>query len=414
MTLQALSSNDKAMNAPSARWFVSLATALSAIHCCADDWPRWRGPELNGISKETGWFKPWPAQGPKQLWKANVQTGFSTVSVAKGRVFTTGSSEKKETVSCLDEKTGAVIWKHTYPTAFVPEYYEGGSSGTPTVDGDRVFHLAQMGELFCFDTAMGKVIWEKHIAKETGTRQPTWGLTGAPFVLGDLLILNVGATGTAVEKNTGKVVWTSAGEGGYATPLLLGDDLLIYATKALAVVDPKNGKPRGEFPWKTSYDVNAADPLVIGKDRVVIASGYNHGAALLEIKGGQITKVWEAKSMRNHFNASVFIGGHLFGIDGDAGRKDSGVACVDLATGASKWREPSLGSGGITAADGKLIILSEKGELVIAEPSPSAFQPLARAQVLGGKIWTVPVLANGRIYARNSKGDLVCIDPSGK
>ncbi len=395
------------------RSLVALLALVPAVQMSAEDWPRWRGPDLNGISKETGWFKPWPASGPKTVWKVNVQPGFSTVSVAKGRVFTTGTSEKKETVFCLDEKSGAVVWKHTFPTAFVPEYYEGGSSGTPTVDGDRVFHLGQMGELFCFEAATGKIVWEKNIAKETGTKQPTWGLTGAPFVLGEMLVLTVGATGTAVEKNTGKVVWSSAGEGGYATPLPFGDDVLVFGTKALAVVDPKSGKVRGQFPWKTSYDVNAADPVIAGKDRVVIAAGYNHGAALLELKGGEITKLWENKSMRNHFNASLLIDGHLYGIDGDAGRKDSGVACVELATGTSKWREPSLGSGGVTAADGKLIIISEKGELVIAEASPAGFKPLARSQVLGGKIWTVPVLANGKIYARNSKGDLVCVDPSG-
>src|SRR6185369_6048301 len=150
----------------------------------ADDWFRWRGPDLNGISRETNWFKPWPKEGPAIAWKANVGPGYSTVSVADGRVFTCGSTNKTETVTCLAEKTGNIVWQHTYPTAFKPEFYEGGSSGTPTIDGSRVFHLGQMGELFCFDAATGKIIWSNNIVKVTGTKIPTWGLTGAPLVIG--------------------------------------------------------------------------------------------------------------------------------------------------------------------------------------------------------------------------------------
>src|ERR1043165_5324277 len=124
-------------------FFLSLFSLCSSLH--ADDWYRWRGPDLNGISKETGWFKPWPHNGPRQIWQANVGMGYSTVSVSKGRVFTCGSEKKTQTVYCLDEKSGHPIWTHSFAPAFEPQYYEGGSSGTPTVDGDLVYHLGQMG-----------------------------------------------------------------------------------------------------------------------------------------------------------------------------------------------------------------------------------------------------------------------------
>src|SRR4051794_6473601 len=118
---------------------VCLVCALM-VDARAEDWPRWRGPDLNGISKESNWFKPWPKEGPRRLWKGSVGGGYSTLSVASGRVFTCGSVGKKETIYCLDEETGKTLWKHTYTTKFVPQFYEGGSSGTPAVNGDRAYY----------------------------------------------------------------------------------------------------------------------------------------------------------------------------------------------------------------------------------------------------------------------------------
>jgi outer membrane protein assembly factor BamB len=400
------------MNARVARWFL-FALCFVPLLVSADDWYRWRGPDLNGISKETGWFKPWPKEGPKQIWKANVGPGYATVSISKGRVFTTGSANKTETITCLDEKTGKTIWTHTYPTAFVPQFYEGGSSGTPTVDGDRVFHLGQMGEFFCFEAASGKVIWSNNIAKATGTQIPTWGLTAAPLVLGDRLIVHAGAAGSAVEKATGKVIWHSEGEGGYSTPVPFGDHLLIFGTRALACVAEKSGKVAWSFPWDNTYHMNAADPIVVNGERVFISSDYNRGCALLEAKGDKVAAIWENKNMKNPFASSVLLNGFVYGIDAYAGKPNGTLRCLDIHTGDLKWSEASIGNGALMAAENKLIVISEKGELVIVEPTPQSFKAVARAQVLGGRCWTVPVLSNGKIFCRNARGDLVCVDPSG-
>jgi outer membrane protein assembly factor BamB len=175
-------------------------------------------------------------------------------------------------------------------------------------------------------------------------------------------------------------------------------------------VDPKNGNELWSYPWKTSHDVNAADPIV-QDDFVFISSGYNHGAALLRIANGKPERIWENKQMRNQHNNSVLLDGALYGIDGD---NNSDLKCLEFKTGDVKWAQKGLGKGALMAADGKLIVLSEKGELVIAAADPSAFKPLARWQVLGGRCWTAPVLSHGRIYCRNAAGDLVCVDVSGK
>ena len=169
-----------------------------------------------------------------------------------------------------------------------------------------------------------------------------------------------------------------------------------------------DGKLVWEHPWKTEYDVNAAEPIISG-DKVFISSGYNHGCALLQIKNGKATVVWENKVLKNHINSSVLFNGFLYGFDGNAGPK-ADFRCVDWETGAIKWSELKLGAGALMIADGKLIIHTDKGDLITAEATADAFKPIGRAQVTGGRNWTTPVLSNGRIYCRNAKGDMVCLD----
>src|SRR5690348_13108223 len=165
-------------------------TAISA-----SDWPRRGGPQLNNISTETGWQAEWSGNGPKELWTAEVGLGFSSFVVANGRVFTTGHADGQDTVFCLDAATGKEKWKHSYPADLGDKFYEGGTSATPTVDGDHVYHLSRWGDTFCFDAATGKVVWQKNVQKETGANIPDWGFAGSPTVLGKLLLLNVGKAG---------------------------------------------------------------------------------------------------------------------------------------------------------------------------------------------------------------------------
>ncbi len=388
-----------------------LVTAAGSVR--ADDWPRWRGPNLDGISKETGWSSTWPKSGPKQLWKASVGTGFSSMSVANGRVYTMGNQKDTDTVYCFDAEKGTELWKHSYPSKLDPKYYEGGTSSTPTVDGDKVYTMGRFGDVFCLDAATGKVHWSKNLVKELGLKIPTWGFAGSPLIDGNVMYLKAGTAGLALNKADGKVIWTTGvAESGYATPVPFNfkgqKTLAVFGAVALYAVNPQNGKIQWQFPWTTEYEVNAADPIV-SDQLVFLSSGYNTGGGLVDLKSGKPSKVWASQAMHNQLSPSVLINGHLYGVNGQSGQKGD-LRCVELATGKVKWQEPSVGLGALTAADGKLIVLGEKGELIVAEATPTAFKPLSRAQVLGGKNWTVPVLANGRIYCRNSRGDLVCVD----
>jgi outer membrane protein assembly factor BamB len=403
-----------------------LATALLALGAQAlpaADWPHWRGPDYNGISKETGWSATLPASGPKILWKANVGTGFSSFAVAAGRVYTMGNKDNQDTVYAFDAASGKVAWKHTYDEKLQPKYYEGGPSATPTVDGDRVYVLSKTALLQCLDAANGKVLWTNDVPQSVAAlndgkpaKTPDWGFAGSVLVFNNTLYVNVGKYGTALDKS-GKVLWTTGPEAaGYSThvPYTLGGKtgLAIFAAKDVAGLDPATGKVLWSHPWKTSYDVNAADPIIQG-DLVFISSGYKTGASVVRIANNSPTEVWKSKdAMRNQHNNCILIGDYLYGFDGDDSKAE--FKCVEFKTGAVKWAQGGLGKGALTAADGKLILNSEMGELVFVTPDPAAYKEISRAQVIGKKCWTSPVLANGRIYVRNEKGDVVCVDVSGK
>lgn len=389
--------------------FAFLALTTVAL---ADDWPNFRGPTHDGISAEKTWKAEWSSE-PPVAWKAKVGLGFSSIVVANGRVATAGHAEGKDTLFCFDAATGKELWKHSYPAELGDKFYEGGTTGTPTFEGDRLYWLSRWGNLIAFEAASGKVVWQKNIQTETGAPNPTWGYTGAPLVQGDLLILNIGDAGAAVEKATGKLVWKSAAKDcGYSTPRPItrgGQSLAIFAnTENYLAVDVKTGKEAWRFRWLTQYGVNAADPVVSG-DQVFISSGYGKGGALLKLTDAAPEQVWKTKALRTQLNAAVLHDGHLYGVDGDTADK-AVLKCIEWATGKEKWAEPGFGSGGVILADGKLIALSAIGELLIAPATPEGFKPTTRTQVLGPKCWTAPVLANGFIYCRNSRGEIAAID----
>jgi outer membrane protein assembly factor BamB len=390
-----------------------LAVLTPGSSSFASDWPQWRGPNRNGVTAESGWSHEWPADGPKTAWKAKVGFGFASFVVADGRVFTTGNANDQDTVFCFDAKTGKEVWKHSYPADLGDKYFEGGTTGTPTIDGDRVFTLSRWGDAFCFEAASGTVIWSKNVEKETGARQPDWGFGGAPFVKGDRVFLNVGEAGLALDKKTGAVVWKSETKAaGYSTPFPIkwgADDLAVFSSgEGYTAVKLADGKPAWSIRWLTQYGVNAPDP-VLHDGQVFLSSGYGKGAALFKLGGTEPAQVWKSKVLATQMNAAVLHEGHLYGADGDTTGKAT-LKCVEFATGKEKWAQPNFGSGGVIIADGRLIALNGFGELMTAPATPDGFNPTSRAQVLGGKTWTAPVLANGFVYCRNSRGDVVALD----
>lgn len=371
----------------------------------AGGWPEYRGPKRDGISRETGWFGDGE---PEMVWKANIGAGFSSVAVANGRAYAMGNNNNQDTIYCFDAATGNGIWKYSYPCEIMANMHEGGPSATPTVDGNMVYTYSKKGHLLALDATNGKVVWGKDIPREMGGEVPTWGITSTPAVYENALYVMTGAPNacvTAFDKKNGNVIWKAGkSKPSYAALQVFNwkgaPYLAVFNADGVEFMDTKNGSSLWRYPWKTNYDVNAAIPIVEG-DKVFISSGYGTGGAMLQ-STAQDPLLWKTRDMKNHFNASVLLNGALFGFD------ESELACLDARTGRKLWSQGRLGKGSLIAADNKLIILSERGELVIAEANPQGFKELSRTQILGGKCWSAPALANGRIYARNATGDLVC------
>jgi outer membrane protein assembly factor BamB len=208
------------------RFSVLLGVGLAAafMFSCsgkAGDWPQWRGPNRDGISKEAGWLAKWPAEGPKKLWEAGVGVGYSSMSVSQGRVFTMGNVADTDAVSCFDAESGKLLWKHEYPCAAKDPNGFHGTRCTPTVDGNRVYSLSRHGHFFCLDAATGKVIWSKDFKKDFGGVEPKWGFSGSPLIEKDWVLTEVSAKGASVvafNKLTGAVVWKNGDDrAGYAS-----------------------------------------------------------------------------------------------------------------------------------------------------------------------------------------------------
>jgi len=390
-------------------WAPTACTVLVVLVLCsaarAADWPQWRGPARNGLSSETGLNWAWGPAGPRRLWTAQVGQGFSSVAVSGGRLYTMGNDGSRDSVFCLDALTGRQIWRFSY--ACGPGDYEGPRA-TPTVAGGRVYTLSREGEAHCLKAANGQLVWRRDLRGEMRAEPPRWGFAGSPLLAGSLVLYNVGTAGIAVNAGTGKTVWASGPrQAGYASPVPFTAGgkrgVALFVAWGIVAVNPEDGRPLWQHPWETSFGVNAADPIFSG-DQVFISSDYGRGGAVLRISGPRPQRVWENREMKNHFNSCVLIGGSLYGND------ENTLKCVDFRTGAERWRLRGIGKGGLIAADGRLVVLSERGELIVASATPERYQELARARIMRGECWTHPVIANGVLYCRTRQGELAAFD----
>jgi outer membrane protein assembly factor BamB len=398
-----------------------LATAMFAH---ASDWPQFLGPTRNGVYPGNDLAATWPKDGPPVLWQKSIGQGFSGPVVLTNKVIMFTRVNEQEIVACLDATNGKQLWKYAYPTAYVDDFgFDEGPRATPCVANGRVFTFGAEGVLTCLDFGTGKLNWTVDCKKEFGARKGFFGIACSPLVEGSAVLLNVGGTDgagiVAFSQTMGKVLWkTSDDEASYSSPTAATIDGIRYAlffTRAgLAALDPATGKIQFQYPWRSPMEasVNSATPLVIN-DLIFLSASYDTGAILLRVTNNTVAKVWSADHLlSNHYATSVYKDGFLYGMDG---RADPGMMprpslrCVEMLTGKLRWSEDNLGAATVTLAGNDLLILTEKGELIRAEASPTAFKSKARAQIMPFQVRAYPALANGYLFAR-SKDKLVCVD----
>jgi outer membrane protein assembly factor BamB len=382
------------------------------------DWPQLLGPNRDGVSSETGLLSSWPKEGPPRLWEQDVAEGYSGPVIAGKRLILFHRVADKEVVECLDSSNGKPLWKFPYPSTYEDEYRKGdGPRSTPVIAGGRVFTLGAAGRLHCLDLQTGKKVWERSLQTEFKVPRSFFGVGTSPLVEGDLLLVNVGAKDAGIvafDKDTGKEVWRATSDGAsYSSPVAAtidGARHAIFLTRAgVVVLDPKDGKARFQTPWRARIDasVNAATPLVVG-DLAFFSASYDTGALLLRLRKDGADKVWsEDEVLSNHYTTSVHHAGYLYGCDG---RQEAGarLRCVELKTGKVQWTQERFGCGSMILAEGKLIVLTEKGDLVLIDATPKGYRELARAPVFVNLPCRAQIaLAHGKLYARDGK-KLVC------
>jgi outer membrane protein assembly factor BamB len=371
-------------------------------------WTDFRGPKRDGEYREQPLDLLRPADSFKPIWKQPSGAGYASFTIARGRAFTIEQRGAEEVVAAYDVATGRELWTNSWPAEFREWMGGDGPRTTPTWADGRVFALGAEGELRSLDEATGRQVWRTNILKDAGVGNLQWGMSASPLVVDDVVVVQPGAydgqSVAAYDRHSGRRVWTALDDHqSYASPMLVTlagvRQILVFSSSRLVAIRPDGGSPLWEYPWPGPNRINAAQPLVIGDNRVFVSSGYGTGAAVVEItraaSGFAVREVWRNVRMKNRFASSVLHEGFIYGLD------ESILACLDAATGELEWKGGRYGYGQVLLSGGHLIVLTEEGELAIVRASPSRHDELARVPVLRGKTWNVPAIGGGFLLVRN-------------
>ncbi len=382
------------------------------------DWPQWRGPDRNGVSKETGLLAQWPRSGPPVGWAASMLgAGYGSISVQGDRVYVQGMRNRQSVVSTLNRADGKPVWVRILGPAGENDRGPGPRS-TPTIDGDRVYALSETGDLACLRAADGSVIWQRNILKEFRGDNPYWLLSESPLIDGNNVIVTPGGRGAgvvALDKMSGKTVWVSkelSDGAGYSSPIVADvggvRTIMTFTADAGVGVRASDGKLMWRNTTAANGTANIATP-VYSDGKVFFTSSYGAGAALLGLRaaGNEVRaqEIYSTRDMKNHHGGVVLVNGYIYGYN------DSILTCLEFASGKMVWRDRSVGKGAVTYADGHLYILGEDNIVGLVEATPAGYREKGRFTIAdqGLPSWAHPVVSGGRLYIRN-QGTLTSYD----
>lgn len=409
--------------------FLSVIATTAFAAKPAHEWPSWRGPNRDGISKETGLLDKWTGDGPKLAWSVKgLGRGYSSVAIAGGKIFTMGSMREGTMLVALDLKNGKQLWKQKVGS--------GSPNCTPTVDGDYVYALGRSGDFLCAKTSDGSVVWRKNYRKDFGGRMMSgWGYSESPLVDGDKLICTPGAGDAmivALDKKTGKTLWKAGlpgdvgrrGRDGAAYSSVVisnggGVKQYIQLTgRGLISVDAKTGKTLWTYNRIANGTANIPTPLVKG-DLVFCSTGYGTGAALLKIvkKGGSVDVeeqyFLDRRKLQNHHGGMILVGDYVYC---GHGHNQGYPICIELKTGKVQWgggrtRGAGTGSAAVVYADGHLYFRYENGVMALIEATPKEYRLKGSFKLasINGRSWPHPAIYDGKLYLRD-QGTLMCYE----
>src|SRR5262245_20083300 len=394
--------------------------AQSSTRAGATDWPQWRGPQRDGISKESGLLKEWPKEGPKLLWvQKDIGDGYSSPAVVGSHIYLMSNrGMDNEFVQALAVQDGKPIWTTRVGNVGNPDQqppYPMARS-TPTSDGELLYALGSDGDVACLETATGKIRWQKHLRKDFGGQPGVWAYAESPLVDGDVVVVTPGgpeATLVALNKKTGAVIWKSAVPGGdpagYASVIVVRGggrkQYVQFLSKGVIGVDAKTGK----FLWR--YGEAAKGPAQmatpVAREAYVYGAANRVGGGLVNLKaspdGVAAEQVYFTRGLPNSLGGSVLVGDHLYGTTPE------GLVAAEFLSGKMKWQDKAIGSGSVAYADGYLYLHGENGDVALIEATPEGYrekgrftppeQPKHKNQM--EKAWAYPVISNGRLYIRD-------------
>ncbi len=381
-----------------------------------DEWLGHLGSSRNGHS---GYAleKDWLDNEPELLWRRELGKGAAGVAVADNRVVAVGNRAGSDTVYCLSVDDGSEQWVLSYKCPEGKRMFEGGPAATPTIDpvNRRVYVLSHQGELRCIDMTNGNELWMRDYAKDLQGRLPQYGFAGAPLLSGGTLIVQPGGSSGSVvglDAATGKKLWAGGADNvSYSSPVSFKHDgremIASFNAHGLVVLTPPGGEVVARIPWKTSYKINAATPCYYS-GHLFIASGYGKGAGLISLAGGGAELVYETRDIVCQFQSPVRSGGYIYAVSGDNSNK-ARLCCLRFDDGSLQWSVPLGGNrGNVIVSGDKLVVLTEKGEVLLCDAAPDGFVDRGRFQALGGRCWASPAIADGKLFVRNNAGRLVC------
>lgn len=379
-------------------------SALKAIKT-GFSWPGFRGPNRDGVVRGVRIKTDWSASPPAELWRQPIGPGCSSFAVREAFLYTQEQRGKYEIVSCYNIKNGKPVWKHRDKTRFWDSHAGAGPRSTPTISGDRVYTLGATGILNVLNAYTGAVIWSRKAAKDTDGKHSGWGFTSSPLVVNDVVIIAISGNTVAYDINTGKPRWVGPNGGfGYSSPHLIKIDgvtqVLFMSENGATGFEPGSGKVLWEHLWKGERILQPA--ITFDSDLLLSAGGMKKGIRRLSVErepnGWNIKELWTTIDLRPDFNDFVIHKGHVYGYSGPL------LGCIDIKTGKRKWKGGRYGGQLILLAEqGLLLIISEKGELILVKADPDKFTKLAQIPAIEGKTWNHPIMAGNVLVVRNTR-----------
>ena len=392
----------------------AIVSAASSAPAGGADWSGWRGPNRDGKSTDTGLLQQWPANGPPLRWQAGgIGEGYSSVAVADGAVYITGSQNNQCVISCFNA-AGERQWEKEHGPAWTGG--PGGVRGTPVIDEGRLYLISGHGKIACYQAADGAEIWTAEMS-QFGGKPGHWGFTESPLILGDKVIIGPGGKQCliALDKRTGEKIWTSPGNGGsahYTSAIHIvhaGIPMIIHGNSAgIFAVDPDDGRVLWQNDFSAGNTANCPTPGY-SNGYVFWANGYGKGGICLKLEraGRSVSavEVYKTEEMDCHHGGFVLHEGYVYGNHG------GGWNCLELATGKRMWRSRGPGKGSLCFADGMLYLFGEKnGQAELVAARPDSFDSSGSFKVAGeGPSWSHPVVTGGLLYLRYAD-NLYCFD----